>query len=59
MLHDHVILMLMYSLAVSLFFALLWRRTAAERARFFGIAFSTMFFGGMALAWLMFLLPRR
>jgi len=58
LLHSHIVLMFLYALATSLFFALLWKSTKSERIRFFIWVFIALFFGGIALAWAMFPFPR-
>ncbi len=54
---THVALMFFYALCVSLFFSLLWKEERAERLRSFLIIFCSLFFGGIALGWLMFPFP--
>lgn len=54
---NHIVLMFLYAAATSLYFALLWRETKAERIRFFVLVFCGLFFGGIALGWLMFPFP--
>lgn len=58
-LESHVVLMLLYSLAAALFFALLWKNERAERIRLFIIIFCSLFLGGIALSWLMYPFPIR
>lgn len=57
LLHSHVVLMLIYALATALFFTLLWKSGRSERIRFFLFVFLSLFFGGVALAWVMFPFP--
>jgi hypothetical protein len=57
LLHSHVVLMLIYALATALFFTLLWKSGRSERIRFFLFVFLSLFFGGIALAWVMFPFP--
>jgi len=57
-LRSHVVLMFLYALATSAFFALLWRSTKSERIRFFIWVFVAIFFGGIALAWAMYPFPK-
>ena len=54
---SHVVLMFLYAVATSLFFALLWKETRQERIRFFVLVFCALFLGGIALGWLMFPFP--
>jgi uncharacterized membrane protein YfcA len=54
---QHAVLMLIYATATALFFALLWREKKKERIRLFLIIFSSMFFGGILLGWVMFAAP--
>jgi cytochrome bd-type quinol oxidase subunit 2 len=49
--------MLLYALATALFFALLWKRDRSERIRFFLFVFLSLFFGGIALGWVMYPFP--
>ncbi|MDQ3281518.1 MAG: hypothetical protein M3Q69_08900 [Acidobacteriota bacterium] len=58
LLRNHVTLMFLYALGTALFFALLWRDTREERIRSFLVIFSSLFFGGIALGWVMFAFPR-
>jgi hypothetical protein len=55
---DHFVIMAVYALLVSAFFALLWRDTPRERARLFGILLAALLAGGLAVAWLMYPFPR-
>ena len=54
---SHLLLMLLYALQVSLFFALLWRRSRKGQVRLFLQLFGIMMVGGLVLAWLMFPFP--
>lgn len=54
---DHFVIMSVYALLVSAFFALLWRDTPRERARLFGILLAALLVGGLAVAWLMYPFP--
>lgn len=56
---NHIVLMFLYALLVALFFALLWKDTKQERIRFVVLVFCALFFGGIALGWLMFPFPIR
>ena len=59
LLHNHIVLMFLYATATAIFFALLWKETRAERIRTFLVIFCSLFFGGIALAWVMFPFPLR
>jgi uncharacterized membrane protein YfcA len=54
---HHAVLMFVYAVATALFFSLLWREQKRERVRLFLIIFSSMFFGGILLGWVMFAAP--
>jgi hypothetical protein len=54
---SHFLLMLVYALLVSAFFALLWRRERGERVKLFLQIFLSMVVGGILVAWLMFPFP--
>lgn len=58
-LRQHVVLMFLYALATALFFALLWKDERRERIRTFLTIFCALFFGGIALGWLMYPFPIR
>ncbi|HVT45547.1 MAG TPA: hypothetical protein VMT00_14300 [Thermoanaerobaculia bacterium] len=58
-LRSHVLLMFVYAVAAGVFFSFLWKRGRRERLRFFLIVFSSLFFGGIAVAWLMYPFPLR
>lgn len=58
-LESHVVLMLLYSLAAALFFALLWKNDRSARIRLFILIFCSLFLGGIALSWLMYPFPIR
>lgn len=49
--------MVLYSLLVSAFFAVLWRRTRREQAILFLQLFLGMVLGGLVIAWLMYPFP--
>lgn len=51
--------MLFYALATALFFTLLWKQGKQERIRFFFFVFLSLFFGGIALGWVMYPFPLR
>ena len=57
LLRTHVALMFCYAAATALFFALLWRETTRERIRTFLVIFCALFFGGIAIGWLMYPAP--
>ena len=57
LLRNHVVLMFIYAVMTGVYFALLWKHTRRERIRFFLFVFSCLFFGGIALAWLMYPFP--
>ena len=57
LLRSHIVLMLVYAVATALFFTLLWKSGRSERIRFFLFVFLSLFFGGIALAWVMFPFP--
>ena len=54
---DHFIIMAVYAVLVSAFFALLWREERRERLRLFGILIAALLLGGLAVAWLMYPFP--
>lgn len=54
---DHFIIMAVYAVLVSVFFALLWREERRERLRLFGILLTALILGGLAVAWLMYPFP--
>jgi cytochrome bd-type quinol oxidase subunit 2 len=56
-LRNHILLMFIYAVATALFFTLLWKSERRERVRFFLFVFVSLFFGGIALAWVMFPFP--
>jgi cytochrome bd-type quinol oxidase subunit 2 len=55
---SHFVLMVLYSLVVSLFFTLLWRRERKEQVRLFLQLFLGMVGGGLLVAWLMYPFPQ-
>lgn len=59
LLRSHIGLMFLYAVATALFFSLLWKSGRRERIRFFVFVFVSLFFGGIALAWVMFPFPLR
>jgi hypothetical protein len=58
-LRVHGVLMFLYAIATALFFTLLWKQGKAERIRFFFFVFLSLFFGGIALGWVMYPFPLR
>lgn len=54
---SHFLLMVLYSLLVSTFFAALWRRTLRDQLVLFLQLFLGMVVGGLLVAWLMYPLP--
>ncbi len=54
---DHFIIMSVYALLVSGFFALLWREPRRERWKLFGLLLASLVLGGLAAAWLMYPFP--
>ena len=54
---DHFLLMVIYALIISTFFALLWRHERRDRIRMFLQIFLGLVVGGVALAWLMYPFP--
>jgi len=55
---DHFLIMAVYALLVSGFFALLWRDGVRARLRLFGLLAASLVLGGLAVAWLMYPFPR-
>ncbi len=54
---SHILLMTLYALLVSVFFALLWRQDRKPRIKLFLQLFLGMMVGGLLLAWLMYPFP--
>ncbi len=54
---SHFLLMVVYSLLVSVFFAALWRRQRRAQVTLFLQLFLGMVLGALALAWLMYPFP--
>lgn len=54
---DHFLLMVLYALLVSAFFALLWRREPRMQLKLFLQLFLGMVGGALVLAWLMYPFP--
>jgi len=57
LLRNHLVLMFIYAVATGVFFALLWKHTKCDRIIFFAKVFLGLFFGGIALAWVMYYFP--
>jgi cytochrome bd-type quinol oxidase subunit 2 len=51
--------MFLYAAATALFFAVLWKEERRDRIRTFLTIFCSLFFGGIALGWLMYPFPLR
>ena len=56
---NHIVLMFLYAVAAGVFFTLLWKSDRQERIRFFFLVFISLFFGGIALGWVMYPFPLR
>jgi hypothetical protein len=54
---DHLLLMVWHALLVSVFFAFLWRRGAADRRKLFLKTFGIMVVGAVLVGWLMYPFP--
>jgi hypothetical protein len=54
---DHFLIMTLYALLISLFFALLWRSGRRERGSLFIKLFFALVVGALAVAWLMYPFP--
>jgi hypothetical protein len=54
---DHFLIMTLYALLISLFFALLWRNGRRERVALFVKLFLALVVGALAVAWLMYPFP--
>jgi hypothetical protein len=54
---DHFLIMTLYALLISLFFALLWRSAKRERIGLFVKLFLALVVGALAVAWLMYPFP--
>ena len=54
---DHFLIMTIYAVLVSGFFALLWRQERRERWKLFGLLVASLVLGGLAVAWLMYPFP--
>jgi uncharacterized membrane protein YfcA len=54
---SHILLMALYAVQVSVFFAVLWRRTRRDQGKLFLQLVLGMMVGGLVLAWLMYPLP--
>ncbi len=54
---DHFLIMVVYALLTSIFFAFLWRTQRRERIALFVKIFAALVVGGLAVAWLMYPFP--
>jgi hypothetical protein len=54
---DHFLIMVLYALLLSLFFAALWGSDRPSRLRLFAKIFGALVVGGLAVAWLMYPFP--
>lgn len=54
---DHFLIMTVYALLVSVFFAFLWRNERRDRRVLFAKIFGALIVGGLAVAWLMYPFP--
>ncbi|MGH9316656.1 MAG: hypothetical protein ACRD1P_06090 [Thermoanaerobaculia bacterium] len=54
---DHFLILTLYALLLSVFFALLWRQEKRARILLFVKVFAALVLGGLALAWLMYPFP--
>ena len=54
---DHFLIMVLYALLVSMFFAMLWASDRPSRTRLFTKIFGALVLGGLAVAWLMYPFP--
>lgn len=57
LLRNHITLMFLYATGTALFFTLLWKTSRQDRIRFFLFVFISLFFGGIALGWVMYPFP--
>lgn len=55
---SHFFLMVLYSLLVSLFFTVLWKRERKDQVKLFLQLFLGMVGGGLLVAWLMYPFPQ-
>jgi cytochrome bd-type quinol oxidase subunit 2 len=54
---SHFLVMLVYALLLSVFFAVLWRRRRRDQVILFLQLFAGMVGGGLLIAWLMYPFP--
>ncbi len=54
---SHFALMTIYALQISVFFALLWRRSRPGQLRLFAQLFAGMMVGGLLVSWIMYAVP--
>ncbi len=59
LLRNHLVLMFIYASATAVYFALLWKNGREERIKFFLLVFCSLFFGGIAVGWVMYPFPLR
>ncbi|HPR65423.1 MAG TPA: hypothetical protein PK014_14540 [Thermoanaerobaculia bacterium] len=57
--NSHILYMVIFSLLTSAFFAIFWREERREMVKLFLKILAYMVLGGIAVAWLMYLLPPR
>jgi uncharacterized membrane protein YfcA len=57
MMVSHLLLMVVYALVVSVFFAVLWRRERRAQVKLGVQLFVGLVIGGLAVAWLMYPIP--
>jgi cytochrome bd-type quinol oxidase subunit 2 len=55
---DHFLIMALYALLISVFFALLWRNERRDRVFLFVKLFLALVVGALAVAWLMYPFPK-
>jgi hypothetical protein len=55
---DHFLIMTLYALLISVFFAVLWRNARRDRIFLFVKLFLALVVGALAVAWLMYPFPK-
>ena len=55
---DHLSLLLLHALLISVFFTFLWKRERRARWSYFWKVFLALCLGAIALGWLMYPFPR-
>jgi len=55
---DHLSLMVLHALLISVFFSFLWKRDGQERWRYFLKVFGALVIGAILLGWAMYPFPR-